>query len=413
MRMTAPTNGSSVKPGQANPTPALALKSAAQRANAAAQEIKLIASDRGSNESFGISVSQSGNRALIGAPGNADFRGSAYLFEFDGTNWVERAKLEPNDATADFGHAVALSGNRALVGARRDSENGALAGAAYVFEFDGSTWSQSAKLTASNGAESDRFGQSVSLSGDRALIGTSQATSVYVFDFDGSTWTESATLTTAEADTGFGWSVSLSGNRALIGNINEIINGQFVVGAAYLFEFDGAAWSESDRLTASDGRGFAGFGFSVTLQGDRAMVGAINGLNFSGSAYVFDFNGSGWTESAKLTVSDSGARGSFGFAVSLSGDRALIGARTDSQNADEAGSAYVFSFDGDHWTETLKVTASDAGTFDLLGNSVSLLGDRVLVGAPGANDENDRNTGGAYFYTVPPSSIFSDNFEDE
>ncbi|MEM8488938.1 MAG: FG-GAP repeat protein, partial [Bacteroidota bacterium] len=124
--------------------------------------------------------------------------------------------------------------------------------------------------------------------------------------------------------------------------------------SASLTEAISAALNETEKLTASDGAGSDFFGYSVSLSGDRALIGVLgdddNGFS-SGSAYVFDFDGSSWTETEKLTASDGAEFDGFGWSVSLSGDRALIGAVLDDDNANDSGSAYVFDFDGTSWTE--------------------------------------------------------------
>jgi uncharacterized repeat protein (TIGR01451 family) len=366
---------------------------------------KLTASDGAAGNLFGVSVSLSGDRALVGAYGdddNGNDSGSAYVFDFDGPSWSETAKLTASDGAANdwFGFSVSLSGDQALVGAFRDNDNGNDSGSAYVFDFDGPSWSETAKLTASDGAVGDRFGYSVSLSGERALVGAfrdddngNDSGSAYVFDFDGSNWSETAKLMPADGAAGdqFGFSVSLSGERALIG-----ANGGDSSGSAYVFDFDGSAWSEAAKLTAMDGASGDEFGYSVSLFGDRAMVGAFgDGFSDSGSAYVFDFGGSNWSETAKLTADDGADYDNFGISVSLSNDRALIGANGDDDNGGSSGSAYLFDFDGSSWSETAKLTANDGSVSDNFGSSISLSGDRALVGAP-LDSDNGRFSGSAY-----------------
>jgi hypothetical protein len=393
---------------------------------------KLTPADGAAFDSFGFSVSLSGDRALVGAIGDADngsSSGSAYVFEFNGTSWSETAKLTPADGAAgdQFGVSVSLSGDRGLVGARRDEDNGIDSGSAYVFEFNGSSWSETGKLTPADGAGGDQFGWSVSLSGDRALVGAifdddngSSSGSAYVFDYNGTSWNETAKLAPANGAAGdqFGFSVSLSGDRALVGAYADDDNGSssgsaYVFefngsssGSAYVFEFNGSSWSETAKLTPADGAAFDDFGFSVSLSGDRALVGAYldadNG-SFSGSAYVFDFNGTSWSETAKLTPADGAPSDQFGVSVSLSGDRGLVGAGRDDDNGSNSGSAYVFEFNGASWSETAKLTPADGAAFDNFGVSVSLSGDRALVGA-NADDDNGSNSGSAYVFDFNGSS---------
>ncbi|WP_395377132.1 choice-of-anchor D domain-containing protein [Marinicella sp. W31] len=396
----------------------------------AVQEAKLTASDGTSKLVFGVSVSLWGDRALIGATNGGSDRAligatsggddfgvnleAAYIFDFDGSSWSQSAKLTASDgASGDlFGGSVSLWGDRALVGAAGDDENGINLGAAYIFDFDGSSWFESAKLTASDGAAFDVFGLSLSLWGDRALIGSdsdggngTRSGAAYVFDFDGSSWSQSAKLTASNAAAIdlFGRSVSLWGDRALIGAEGDDENTSNS-GAAFIFDFDGSSWSESAKLKASNGASGDRFSSSVSLWGDRALIAAEgddeNGRN-SGAAYIFDFDGSSWSESAKLTESDNNLGDRFGISVSLSGDRALIGADGDGDNGTSLDSAYIFDFDGSSWSESAKLTASDAALNDNFGWSVSLSGGRALIGAP-FDDNNASDSGSAYVFDLIP-----------
>ncbi|GIV57334.1 MAG: hypothetical protein KatS3mg042_0247 [Rhodothermaceae bacterium] len=374
---------------------------------------KLTASDGAAEDWLGSSVSIDGNRALVGAiydDDNGSNSGAAYVFEWNGSAWTQVAKLTASDGAAlnYFGDSVSLSGDRALVGASGNNANGINSGAAYVFEWDGSNWTQVAKLTASDGAAGDVFGQSVSLSGDRALVGAwrdddngGDSGSAYVYEWDGSNWAQVAKLTASDGAAGdvFGQSVSLSGDRALVGAYLDDDNGS-ASGSAYVFEWDGSAWTQVAKLTASDGAESDNFGDSVSIDGDRALIGAPydndNG-SASGAAYVFEWDGSAWTQVAKLTASDGAAGDLFSRSVSLSGDRALIGAILDDDNGTDSGSAYVFEWDGSTWAQVAKLTASDGAAGDLFSRSVSLSGDRALIGAY-LDDDNGSASGSAYVF---------------
>ena len=172
---------------------------------------------------------------------------------------------------------------------------------------------------------------------------------------------------------------------ALIAALADDDNGQDS-GSAYIYRYNGSDWVEEAKLLASDGSVGDYFGSSVSLLGEVALIGADsdddNGLD-SGSAYVFRFNGSSWVEEAKLMASDGAAGDLFGNAVSLSGDVALIGANYDDDNGAFSGSAYLFRFDGNSWVEEAKLMASDGAAFDEFGSAVALSGNKALVGAYG------------------------------
>jgi hypothetical protein len=232
---------------------------------------------------------------------------------------------------------VAVDGDTVVVGADEDDDQGSLSGSAYVFVRNGGSWAQQAKLTASGGVSGDRFGRSVALKGETVFIASqgdddlgNQSGAVYVFGRTGVTWTQQAKLTASDAaafDT-FGASVALEGDTALIGAFGDDDKGA-ISGSVYVFRRNGNVWSEQAKLTASDGAAFDSFGSSVALDGNTALIGAVADDDkgpSSGSAYVFTRTGGTWSQQAKLTASDGAAQDLFGFAVGLSGDTAFISA---------------------------------------------------------------------------------------
>ncbi len=279
------------------------------------QEAKLLASDSDWYDQFGWSVAVEDDVAVVGASWSddaGDYSGSAYVFRYNGATWVEEQKLLPFDgATEDwFGSAVAISGDTVVIGAQYvhlDIWTGGdpiSPGSAYVFRYNGSTWVEEQKLLASDGAVADEFGCSVAVSGDVAVIGAHRdddacpggeaycdSGSAYVFWYDGLNWIEQQKLlpSDAAARDEFGWSVALSGDTAVVGSYRDDDFG-CDSGSAHAFHFDGASWVEGQKLLASDAGRADHFGISVALSGDTAVVGARcdadNGTD-SGSAYVF------------------------------------------------------------------------------------------------------------------------------
>jgi hypothetical protein len=365
---------------------------------------KLLASDLASDSSFGDSVSISGDTVLIGAPYD-DNNGSAYVFTRTGTTWTQQAKLRPSDGAYEFRfgyNSVSLDGDTALIGASGYKGTPVNPRASYVFIRTGTTWTQQAKLLASDGTPYDWFGYSVSLDGNTALIGAYEhndngdmSGSAYVFTRSGTTWTQQAKLLASDgaASDNFGYSVSLSGDTALIGARADNDNGQFT-GSAYVFTRTGTTWAQQQKLLASDGAAGDNFGYSVFLSGDTVLVGADgdddNG-DGSGSVYVFTRTDTTWTEQAKLLASDGAADGLFGCSVSLNGDTVLIGAMGDENYT---GSTYVFTRIGSIWTQQYKLLASDGAGEDRFGDSISLSGSIALIGAHGSNFD----TGAGYVF---------------
>jgi hypothetical protein len=363
---------------------------------------KVIAADGVAYDFFGYSVSLSGDTALIGAWGVENSKGAAYVFTRTGTTWNQQAKLLAADGVAydSFGWSVSLSGDTALIGAMTTNVT---KGAAYVFIRTGTTWTQQAKLLAADGAAGDNLGCSVVLSGDTALIGAlgvnSAKGAAYVFIRTGTTWTQQAKLLAADGQTpdNLGSSVALSGDTALIG-ASGVSSSK---GAAYVFTRAGTTWTQQSKLLASDGLASDYFGCSVSLSGDTAFIGASGTDSYKGSVYLFTRAGTTWTQQAKLLAADGASGDGFGCSVSLSGDTVLIGAIGDDG---AKGSAYVFNLTGTTWTQQAKLLASDGVPNEYFGNSVSLNGDTALIGAMGDSSAK----GAAYIFIneeppIPPT----------
>ena len=317
-----------------------------------------------------------------------------------------QVKLTASDGAADnfFGDSVAISGNTMVVGAP-DAEVGAKSeqGAAYVFVASGTSWVQVAKLTASDGSASDQFGSSVSFSGNTVVVGADEATvgsnvsqgAAYVFVEPGSGWasmTQTAKLTADDgaAQDNFGCSVSISGSTVVVGADNKTVGGNDAQGVAYVFTEPAFGWrnmTQTARLTASGGATENYFGGEVSISGNTVAVGS----SLARAAYVFVEPGSGWasmTQTATLTAYNCAAYDNFGGHVSISGNTVVVGA----PSADFAvpgvsgpGAAYVFVEPSSGWanmTQTAELTPSDGEPGEIFGGSVSISGNTVVVGAP-------------------------------
>jgi len=361
--------------------------------------------------------------------------GSAYVFTRSGTIWTQQAKLTASDAAASdfFGASVSLSGDTAIVGAHLDDDGGDRSGSAYVFVKPAGGWvdsTQTAKLTASDATAFDFFGSSVSILGDTIIVGAngnddagSNSGSAYVFVKPAGGWADSTqtaklTASDAAANDSFGDSVSILGDTAIVGADQTLID----PGSAYVFVKPAGGWADSTqtaKLTASDAAADDKFGSSVSISGDTAIVGANSdddGGVSSGSAYVFVKLAGGWadsTQTAKLTALDATAGDRFGNSVSISGNIAIVGAFGDGdKDFAQSGSAYVFVKPAGGWTDsphTAKLTASDAAAGDFFGASVSISGDTAIVGA----DEVLAGSGSAYVFDIssvipPPTDADND-----
>ncbi|MCK4873294.1 MAG: FG-GAP repeat protein [Phycisphaerales bacterium] len=376
------------------------------------QVAKLTASDAAEEDLFGRCVAFDDDTIVIGAYRDDDRgtdSGSAYVFVRNGETWTQQAKLTASDgAPYDwFGSSTALDGDTAVVGSIYDSDNGWASGSAYVFVRTGETWTQQAKLIASDAAENDYFGWTVAIDGDTIIIGADgndgYAGSAYVFTRSSATWTQQAKLTASDpaGEDHFGWVVALDGDTTVIGAYGDDDNGSNS-GSAYIFTRSGETWTQRTKLTASDGATGDRFGHAVALDDGTTVIGAWadNGVGAdSGSAYIFVGSGASWTQQAKLTASDAAAADYFGWAVAIDGDAVVIGADHDDHSGwPDTGSAYVFLRTDGTWTQQAKLIASDAWEADLFGRSVAIDGDTAIIAAY-FDDDHGLFSGSAYVFT--------------
>jgi len=377
----------------------------------------------GSFDLFGISVAIDGDTIVVGAPwedgssvgvdgpdnDGANGSGAAYVFVRTGATWTQQAYLKASNTGAgdQFGVSVAVSGDTVIVGAWEEDNSASNSGAAYVFVRDATTWSQQAYLKASNVGMWDRFGVSVDIDGDTAVVGADR---------------EASSATGVDGDQ--------SDNSALN------------AGAAYVFVRNGAVWSQQAYLKASNTTAYDLFGEAVAVSGDTVVVGAtgedssatgVNGdeqnndaLN-SGAAYVFVRNEGAWSQQAYLKASNTGAGDFFGLGVSVDGHRVLVGAHGESSGAtgfdgdggdDSApysGAAYLFERTGGVWTQRHYIKASNAEADDIFGYAVAIDGDTFAVsamqessGASGVNGDQSDNSafaaGAVYAFTLSQSA---------
>jgi hypothetical protein len=208
------------------------------------QQTHIKASDGAAGDAFGVSVAVSGQTVIVGADRDDDNgldSGSAYVFVQAESDWLQEAKLLANDGQQgdQFGASVAISGNIAVVGAPGADTVWMDSGAAYVFRYNGVNWVEEAKLVAVDGKAGDQFGASVSISADYVVVGAPGADgsgALYVYKFDGSVWSLEGKViaTDAAPGQGFGGSVSISGDTILSGAAGDSAQ----IGAAYAYSID-------------------------------------------------------------------------------------------------------------------------------------------------------------------------------
>jgi len=389
------------------------------------QQAYLKASNVGEGDNFGRSVAVSGDTVVIGAfsedgdaastaaspNDNAENAGAAYVFTRNGNTWTQQAYLKASNAGNDdgFGISVAVSGDTVIVGASSEAgdkastaaspnDNQDRAGAAYVFTHNGNTWTQQAYLKASNAIALSKFGEFVAVSGDTVIVGSPGER---------------------------GDAASTAANP----NINA-----FEAGAAYVFTRNGDTWTQQAYLKAFNADISHNFGRSLAISGDTVIVGATTergdaastadspneNASAAGAAYIYTRTGTSWTQQAYLKASNAGSFDFFGTSVAISDDTAIVSARAEAgdaastaaspnDNFERAGAAYVFTRNGNTWTQQAYLKASNTETFDFFGLSVALSGETAIITAAtedgnaastaASPNNGTSNAGAAYVFT--------------
>ena len=380
------------------------------------EETKLLASDGDNSDYFGDSVSISGDTAIVGAykdnNGNGPDAGAAYIYRFDGSEWIEEAKLLPSDGNIydEFGNSVSIDDDTVVIGSHQDDDQASGSGSAYIYRFNGDQWIEEAKLLASDGDYNHYFGTSVSIDGDTVIVGACQHNSIngsdagaaYIYRFDGSEWIEESKLLPSDgaSDDLFGCSVSIDGDTVVVGAYQDDEGSNTNSGSAYIFRFNGKQWLEEAKFLAADGADGDKFGYSVSIDGDNVVVGApklydLDHGGWVGSAYIFHFDGSDWQQDQQFFGLEV-HQDSFGHSVSISGDTVVVGSHLDT-GLGASGSAYIYRFGGFLWIRGDEIYPTDGENGLYFGFSVSVDSDTVIVGTPNSTN-NGANSGSAYIF---------------
>ncbi|MDF9794987.1 gliding motility-associated-like protein [Catalinimonas alkaloidigena] len=376
------------------------------------KEVNMVtAPDPQHNHHFGLPVSIEGNYAITGANNdatNGTGSGAAYIFKKDGEKWSFHTKLlAPDGVQGDsFGEAVSIYGNFAIVGASFDDDLGSRSGSAYIFYRDMGEWRFHSKIHASEGKADEMFGNSVSIHGNYALIGSKEG-AAYVFVLQGDNWIQQAKLTNPDDNiwaARFGSFVSLDQNYAIVSAYRENEDS----GAAYIFARNGEQWTFQAKLTASDASEGASFGISVSIEDPYVVIGAFrddNTAENAGAAYIFLRNGEDWIQQKKIISPDGDKNDWFGVGISISGNYLLVGADRDSELAYKAGAAYLYHREGSDWKLQSKIMASNGKASDVFGQWLSIDRKNIMIGANSSDIFIDNFTyyndaGSAYFYKL-------------
>jgi Ca2+-binding RTX toxin-like protein len=364
---------------------------------------------------FGYSVAVSGSSVVVGAPHN-DVGASAncgQAYVFDASTGALIATLDnPSPATNDdFGNSVSVSGNTVVVGAYQDDAGGFNSGRAYVF--DASTGALLSTLANPSPASGDQFGGAVSVSGEAVVVGaisddTGATDNGQAYVFNATTGALMFSLTDSfpgYAD-GFGGSVSVSANTVVVGAYGDSTAAEFA-GRAYVFDATtGALITTLDNPASGT---FDFFGNSVSVSGNTVVVGACgDGSEFADSVtqrgQVYVFNATTGALIGPLDNPSPATEDRFGRSVSVSGNTIVVGAPFDSTEAKWNGQAYLF--DVTTGAQTASLVNPSPAIFDGFGESVSVSGNTVVVGAP-RDDTDATDSGQAYLFNATTGALFA------
>lgn len=429
----------------------------------------LKASNTGADDEFGHALALYEDTLVVGVPyedgpgrgidptdsgDGAEDSGAVYVFRRHGSAWQQEAYIKASNADAgdEFGFAVAIDVDTLVVGAPQESGAGrgdaadetdntaGASGAAYVFNRDGGTWTQTAYLKASNADAGDLFGTSIDVYESRLVVGSpgedssallaggdpldnSQADSgaVYAFDISNGSWLEQAYLKASNTRSynDFGQTVTLHGDTLAVGapgddsqatgvdgNSGDIAAGES--GAVHIYRSEAGSWGHEAYLKPSNTQDADRFGTALSLYGDTLAVGvpredssatgidgndADNTAMSSGAVFIFTRNAGSWSQQAYLKPSNTEANDAFGASVSLyrrqlavgawgedGGSRGLNGSPLDN-SATASGAVYLFEDRGSGWEQTAYVKTSNAESPDQAGRAVAMYGGTLALGA--------------------------------
>lgn len=379
----------------------------------------LIGDDTDIYDNFGTAMALDGQRLVVSAD-YANSRGAVYVFgENASGEWVQQAKLTPDIQSSDdnFGISVALDGDTMVVGASgedsgdaTDPEDGSVtaSGAAYIFEFDGSSWQQTAYLKSDEIQASARFGEVVAISGTRVWVGAPETDNgsdtnvgrVIEFRKTGSNWGLHAGYWGEGSDDKYG--KALASNSAFVA-----VGAQYAdmplanAGKVYLVDIADDNWASPTVITAATPAYNMGFGSSLAFSNHHLVVGAFSedgsGNNIdppddgtkisnSGAAFVFERQAGSWQQIHRLKASNTETSDWFGFAVAMRDDEVLVNARYEDSrttgldgdmtdnSADRSGAAYLFKLPITRFGVGGTITGLDAGQTVTLSNHGSEIG---------------------------------------
>jgi hypothetical protein len=362
------------------------------------------------NARYGRAVAIDGNTTVIGE------LGTVRVYELQGSVVSSPLSLVPANVVPNvggYGCAVAIDGDTIVVGAS-DEATPDTAGAAYVFVRASSGWVDQATLSLPGLSAGATFGYALAVSGDTIVVGAPMASnsspqqngSVYVFVREAGTWSLQESLKPGGSDPKdrFGYAVDTQGDQLIVGAPTS--EGKLLglpMGRAFFYARSGSTWDLVDSFDIP--LSFAEdqwFGASVSLDDPLAVVGGprpvTSGLG-SPTVRLFERNGNDWADRGEVLPQGVNDSSRYGQSVSLEGSLLAVGAPEDPELGTRAGAVYVFEPDGAGWTMLDKLLAENGQAHDTFGRSLALAGHRLAVGVPGDDTQGDA-AGAVWLYAV-------------
>ena len=381
-----------------------------------AQEAKLSPSYVAGESSFGSSLTIDGEYIIVGAPYDDEvdsLAGAAYVFNRQGLQWIEQAKLIPSDAIIEhtFGTAVALDDDYALIGAQ-NSADGTFKGSAYIFKRTGTQWNEQTILLGSDVFSNDLFGRSVDIDGDYAVVGTTRGASAYVFMRNGAKWEEKTKLTTTNDPFLFGESVAISTPHIVVGSykedsfLNEGVS--YSVGAVHIFALESSSWSHQEKLTPPlPDEASTRFGHRIAIDGERVAVLATRGS----ALYIFRRMDSMWVQEARIETSTSSLTPLNLWEVAMSAELVAVSGWFSNTEGTRFGAVLLYEYADDQWIEQTILTSPEPCDFDVFGVGLDLDEQHLVVGAP-CRSSSGSHSDAVYIYSRTALALTSSEDQD-
>ncbi|WP_291723213.1 choice-of-anchor D domain-containing protein [Bernardetia sp.] len=348
---------------------------------------------------FGKAVAMWKNYMVVGNPD----RKNATVYKHNGTSWEEEAILRgSNRITIDFGRSVDIYEDYIVVGDWR--ETASWMGAAYVFHKENGVWKEQARLRASDAQSEDYFGLSVAIDKEYIIVGAwgedtagDAAGAAYIYKREGTTWTEQTKLASNDLNGFdlFGFSVDIQNDWAIVGALRQNTN-DFDEGAVYTFRRNGDTWTQNDKLQPSDISLNMNVGQDISISGDYLAITTDRDNNATGAVYIYKYNGTNWIEQSKITASNAAFRSFFGTSVDLYEDYLLVGAINENSIEVSSGAAYLYKRNGTNWSELNIIKSPFPHFSESVGTSVALSSNRLAVGAERYHVTNGLPVGAVY-----------------